>query len=172
MAAAPPPVNATAAALLGLLQDGPATGGELLVRAKQAYDGFFGLTRSQVYRELPAMTGLGLLRLGRQGQRSSQQYVLTPAGRRAFRGWLAADPVSSADAVRSPLLLRLVHAGELPATARAELVAGAREVLAQRLVATRTAVGVAEGPYAVAAAEFAVAHVRAVAKVVERVARA
>lgn len=171
MAAAPVPVNATAAALLGLLQDGPATGGELVSRAQAVHGGFFGLTRSQVYRELPAMAGAGLLRLGRQGPRASQQYVLTAAGRRAFRGWLAADPVGSADAVRSPLLLRLLHAGELTGPQRQRLVDGARLVLAQRLASARTAAEAAEGPYAVAAAEFAVAHVKAVSKVVERVAR-
>jgi DNA-binding PadR family transcriptional regulator len=172
MAAAPVTVNATAAALLGLLRDGPATGGELVSSAESAYSGFFGLTRSQVYRELPVMAAAGLLRLGRRGPRASQQYVLTAAGRKAFRSWLAAEPVGSADAVRSPLLLRLVHSGELTGPQRERLVDGAREVLAQRLVTARTAARAAEGPYAVAAAEFAVAHVKAVAKVVERVARA
>jgi DNA-binding PadR family transcriptional regulator len=173
MAAAPAPVtvNATAAALLGLLRDGPATGGELVSSAESTYSGFFGLTRSQVYRELPVMAATGLLRLGRRGPRASQQYVLTAAGRKAFRGWLAAEPVGSADAVRSPLLLRLVHAGELTGPQRERLVDGARQVLAQRLVTARSAARAAEGPYAVAAAEFAVAHVKAVAKVVERVAR-
>ena len=171
MAPAPVPVNATAAALLGLLQGGPATGGELVARAEQVYGGFFGLTRSQVYRELPVMAELGLLRLGRQGPRASQQYVLAAAGRRAFRGWLAAEVVSAGDTVRSPLLLRLAHAGELSDVQRAHLVAGAREVLSRRLEAARVAVRAAQGPYAVAAAEFAVAHLKAVAKVVERVAK-
>lgn len=161
-------VNATAAALLGLLHDGPATGGELIAAAHQQYGGFFGLTRSQVYRELPAMADAGLLRLGRQGARASQQYVVTAAGKKAFRGWLAGGP-ADADAVRSPLVLRLVHSDQLPAGARRALLAQARESVAERLVAGRAAVGRARTPQARAAAEFAVAHVRALGKLVDTV---
>jgi len=170
-AAAPAPVNATAAALLGLLHRGPATGGQLIALAEHRYGGFFGVTRSQVYRELPVLAEQGLLRLGKQGARASQSYVITAAGKRAFRSWLAADSGATADAVRSPLLLRWVHAGELTVAERTRLVVQAREVLAQRLDDAKAAAATADGPYAVAVAEFAVAHARAVAKVVERVAR-
>ena len=59
-------LNATSAALLGLLHDGPKTGGQLVAAATERFGGFFSVTRSQVYRELPALTESGLLRLGKQ----------------------------------------------------------------------------------------------------------
>jgi DNA-binding PadR family transcriptional regulator len=101
-------LNATAAALLGLLQDGPATGGQLVAAAEERFGTFFSVTRSQVYRELPALAKEGLVRLGKQGPRSSQQYAITAAGKKAFKGWLTSD--SGPDHLRSPLILRLVHA--------------------------------------------------------------
>ena len=58
------PVNATAAALLGLLHGGPMTGGQLVAAAGERFGLFFSVTRSQVYRELPALTEEALLRLG------------------------------------------------------------------------------------------------------------
>ena len=84
-----PVINATAAALLGLLHDGPMSGGQLVSAADGRFGSFFSVTRSQVYRELPALTEAGLLKLGEQGPRASQQYVITAAGRRAFAAWLA-----------------------------------------------------------------------------------
>ena len=74
------PVNATAAALLGLLHDGPMTGGQLVAAAGDQYGSFFSVTRSQVYRELPGLAEAGLLKLGKQGPRASQQYAITAAG--------------------------------------------------------------------------------------------
>src|SRR6476661_5973993 len=75
------PVNSTAAALLGLLHSGPMTGGQLVAAATERFGAFFSVTRSQVYRELPTLTDAGLLRLGEQGPRASQQYVVTTAGK-------------------------------------------------------------------------------------------
>src|SRR3954449_6951749 len=60
------PVNATAAALLGLLHTGPMTGGQLVAAAGEQFGAFFSVTRSQIYRELPALAGAGLLKPGKQ----------------------------------------------------------------------------------------------------------
>ncbi len=114
------PVNATAAALLGLLHEGPMTGGQLVAAAGDQYGSFFSVTRSQVYRELPGLADAGLLRLGKQGPRASQQYAITAAGRRAFKSWLING--GGSDALRSPLVLRLLNAGSLTVKQRAELV--------------------------------------------------
>ena len=122
------PVNATAAALLGLLHDGPMTGGELVAAAGEQYGAFFSVTRSQVYRELPGLAEAGLLRLGKQGPRASQQYAITAAGRRAFKAWLTSG--GGADALRSPLVLRLLNAGSLTVKQRAELVGASRTAYA------------------------------------------
>ena len=153
-------MNATAAALLGLLHSGPMTGGQLVAAAAERFGAFFSVTRSQVYRELPALATAGLLTAGPQGPRASRQYTITAAGKRAFKAWLTAG--GGADALRSPLVLRLLHAGSLTARQRAELVAGSREAYAVRLASARAAARGEADPYRKAVAEFAVAHVRAV----------
>lgn len=160
-------LNATAAALLGLLHDGPMTGGQLVAAATERFGGFFSVTRSQVYRELPALAEANLLRLGKQGPRSSQQYVLTAAGKRAFKTWLATEP--GPDHLRSPLILRLVHAAALPEKQRAELIDSAKQSYTKKLEELRASARALEDPYAKAAAEFAVAHTRAVLKLLDAI---
>ena len=161
------PVNATAAALLGLLHSGPMTGGQLVAAAGERFGLFFSVTRSQVYRELPALTEEGLLRLGKRGPRASQQYAITAAGKRAFKAWLAAG--GDADAVRSPLVLRLLHAGTLTVKQRTELLRSAREAYAERLAAARAAARATDDPYGKPVADFAVAHTRAMIKLIDAV---
>lgn len=160
-------LNATSAALLGLLQGGPLTGGQLVVAAGERYGSFFSVTRSQVYRELPVLTEGGLLRLGKRGARSSQQYVLTAAGKRAFKSWLTA--ASGSDNLRSPLILRLVHAGQLTAKQRTNLVGNARLDYLGYLDEARAEAKAATDPYTKAAADFTVAHRRAVLKLLDAI---
>lgn len=162
-----PELNATAAALLGLLHDGPKAGGELVSAARERFGGFFGVTRSQVYRELPVLAEAGLVRLGKQGARSSQQYAITAAGKRAFKAWLAA--VAEPDQLRSPLILRLAHSASLTPRQRAELVGRARQAYVARLDAARVAAKTAGDPYTKAAADFAVAHTRAMIKLLDAI---
>jgi DNA-binding PadR family transcriptional regulator len=97
-------VNATAAALLGLLHDGPMTGGQLMAAAERRLGAYWSMTRSQVYRELPALAEAGYVKLGKPGPRSSQPYSITPAGKRVFARWLAEEP--GRDTVRNPVALR------------------------------------------------------------------
>ena len=97
-------INATAAALLGLLHDGPMTGGQLMAAADERLGAFWSMTRSQVYRELPAMAERGYVKLGKPGPRSSQPYAITPAGKRAFTRWITEEP--GREALRSPAALR------------------------------------------------------------------
>ncbi len=162
-------LNATAAALLGLLHDGPATGGQLVAGADERFGAFFSVTRSQVYRELPALSKEGLVRLGKQGPRSSQQYVITAAGKKAFKGWLTAD--SGPDHLRSPLILRLVHAASLTAKQRATLIDTARATYSQELDEAKAATKAAEDAYAKAVAEFGQAHAKAALKLLDSVAQ-
>lgn len=153
-------LNATSAALLALLHTGPMTGGQLVTAAGQRFGSFFSVTRSQVYRELPVLTQAGLLRLGKRGTRSSQQYVLTAAGKRAFISWLSST--SGSEHLRSPLILRLVHAGQLTPKQRANLVSNTRARYLGRLDEARADAKAATNPYLKAAADFTVAHRRAV----------
>jgi DNA-binding PadR family transcriptional regulator len=161
------PVNATAAALLGLLHAGPMTGGQLVAAAGERFGAFFAVTRSQVYRELPALADAGLLRLGKVGPRASQQYAVTAAGRRSFKAWLAAD--GGVDPVRSPLVLRMLHAETLTAKQRARLVGASRAAYAERLVAARAVARGEADPYRKAVADFVVAHLGAMLKLLDAI---
>ena len=160
-------MNATAAAVLGLLQDGPMSGGQLVTAAAERFGSFFSVTRSQVYRELPTLVAAGLLEPGQQGPRASQQYTITAAGRRSFTAWLAAG--EGADALRSPLVLRLLYAGMLSAKQRAELVRSSREAYTARLAAARAAARGERDPHRKAVADFAVAHIRAMLKLIDAI---
>ena len=98
-------LNATAAALLGLLHEGPMTGGQLMAAAERRLGPYWSMTRSQVYRELPALAETGYVKLGKPGPRSSQPYAITPAGKRAFARWLGEAP--GREALRNPVALRV-----------------------------------------------------------------
>lgn len=161
------PVNATAAALLGLLHAGPMTGGQLVAAAGEQFGSFFAVTRSQCYRELPVLADAGLLKLGKVGARASQQYAITAAGRRSFKAWLAAD--GGADPLRSPLVLRMLYAETLTVKQRAQLVGASREAYAERLVAARAAARGEADPYRKATADFVVAHLRAMLKLLDAI---
>src|SRR5205823_580021 len=141
------------------------TGGQLVSAAGERFGAFFSVTRSQVYRELPALAEAGLLRLGKQGPRSSQQYVLTPAGKKAFKAWLTSEP--GPDHLRSPLILRLVHANSLTPKQRANLIESARQRYQADQDAAKAATKAAEDPYARAVAEFGQAHAKAVLKLLD-----
>lgn len=124
-------VNPTAAALLGLLHEGPMTGGQLMAAAQRRLGAFWSMTRSQVYRELPALAEAGFVKLGKPGARSSQPYAITPAGKRAFARWLAEAPAR--EAVRNPVALRVAFGGQQSATQLKNVYAQAAEYHAAAL---------------------------------------
>ena len=107
------------------------------------------------------------MRLGKQGPRSSQQYVLTAAGKKAFKAWLMTP--SSPDHLRSPLILRIVNSGVLTPKQRANLFATARETYKAELDEARAAVKAATDPVEKAVAEFGQAHARAALKLLDTV---
>ena len=148
-----PRLNATSAALLGLLHDGPLTGWELIGRAQERIGEFWSLTPSQVYRELTAMDGRGLISAGPTGPRDRKRYELTPRGRDAFAAWVDAPP--GPDQVRIPLLLTIAFADHLPAERLDELVAEQRQVHAERLARYREHAAALSGAQDVPAARLA-----------------
>ena len=156
-------LNSTAAALLGLLHEGPMTGGELVAAAKERMEPFWSVTRSQVYRELPGLAEAGYVRPGKLGPRAAQPYTVTAAGKRAFRAWLAEEP--GADHSRNPLVLRVSFGAHHQRGAVAKLVDEARGRHQEALTANRSRVTQLkrEGgdPYQIATAEFGVAYERA-----------
>jgi DNA-binding PadR family transcriptional regulator len=131
------PLNATAAALLGLLHQGPMTGWDLVTTAQDRIGNFWTLTQSQVYRELARMTETGLLTVGDPGPRDRKPYTITSAGRAAFAEWIDQEPAG--EQIRVPLLLTIQFADHLPAQRLREIIANQRAAHVQRLAEYRAA---------------------------------
>jgi DNA-binding PadR family transcriptional regulator len=155
-------INATAAAVLGLLHEGPMTGGQLMAAADRRLGAYWSMTRSQVYRELPALAELGYVKLGKPGPRASQPYSITAAGKRAFSRWLAEPP--GRDLLRNPTALRVAFGAQQSAGQLKELLEGANEYHSEALTLAKEQVKEVkkEGDeYGAAALDFAVAYHKA-----------
>ncbi|MFC6014605.1 helix-turn-helix transcriptional regulator [Plantactinospora solaniradicis] len=155
-------INPTAAALLGLLHEGPMTGGQLMAAAERRLAPYWSMTRSQVYRELPALADQGLVRLGKPGPRSSQPYAITAAGKRTFSRWLTEMP--GRDTVRNPTALRVAFGPQHSATQMRTLVSSANDYHTEALASAREQARDAKkagDSYGAAALEFAVAYHKA-----------
>src|SRR5437763_9442557 len=87
----PATVNPTSASLLGFLCWRPMSGGEIVSAVEGSVGHFWNITRSQIYRELQALAGEGLVKLGEVGPRRRAPYAITDRGREAFRAWLETD---------------------------------------------------------------------------------
>ncbi|MFC7550220.1 PadR family transcriptional regulator [Plantactinospora sp. GCM10030261] len=155
-------INPTAAALLGLLHEGPMTGGQLMAAAERRLGPYWSMTRSQVYRELPVLADQGLVRMGKPGPRSSQPYAITAAGKRTFSRWLTEHP--GRDALRNPVALRVAF-GPLHTTAQLKaLYSTANEYHTEALAFVREQAKESKkagDKYGAAALEFAVAYHKA-----------
>jgi DNA-binding PadR family transcriptional regulator len=155
-------VNPTAAALLGLLHEGPMTGGQLMAAAERKLGSFWSMTRSQVYRELPALADAGYVKLGKPGPRSSQPYSITPAGKRVFLRWLA-EPAGR-DAVRNPIALRVAFGASHTAAQLRDLYNSATDYHNEALAEARDAAKESKkdgDDFGAAALEFAVSYHKA-----------
>lgn len=155
-------INPTAAALLGLLHSGPMTGGQLMAAAQRRLGTFWSMTRSQVYRELPALAEAGYVKLGKPGARSSQPYAVTPAGKRAFVRWLAEEP--GREAVRNPIALRAAFGSQQSAAQLQEVYTQATQYHTAALADAREQAKDARkggDEFTATAIEFAVAYHRA-----------
>ncbi|MDI2130736.1 PadR family transcriptional regulator [Yinghuangia seranimata] len=124
-------LNPTAASLLGFLHGGEASGYELVETADLVIGDFWSLTRSQVYRELAALEGRGLVEAGPTGARSRRPYTLTNAGRAAFAAWVAQPP--GPETIRYPLLLSIGFGSWIDPGALLGFVAEHRVAHAERL---------------------------------------
>jgi DNA-binding PadR family transcriptional regulator len=155
-------INATAAALLGLLHEGPMTGGQLMSIAESRLGAFWSMTRSQVYRELPALADRGYVKMGKPGPRASQPYAITAAGRRAFTRWLSEEPAR--EAVRNPVALRVAFGSHQTAAQMRAAYTSATDYHTEALAESREAARALrkEGDeHTAAAVDFAVAYHKA-----------
>jgi DNA-binding PadR family transcriptional regulator len=159
----PRSLNATAASLLGFLHEGPMTGWDLVAVAQQRIGDFWSLTQSQVYRELATMAEQGLVEAGERGSRDKRPYMITPAGRSAFRDWMEQMPGD--ETIRFPLLLTMAFGSHLPAGRLSTMLEQHRLIHSERLRAYRIQLDevVALGdPYAQATLDFGITYEEAV----------
>ena len=129
-------VNPTAAALLGLLHEGPMTGGQLMAAAERRLG---AVLVDDPQPGLPGAAGAGRAWVtcgsASPGPRSSQPYAITPAGKRAFSRWLAEDP--GRDAIRNPVALRVAFGTQHSASQLKDLYAAANEYHTEALAEVR-----------------------------------
>ena len=114
-------------ALLGLLEDGPASGYTLTTRFDRSLRRYaWSAQQSHIYPELNKLAGEGLIEVAEEGARGRRTYALTATGREALRAWLLAEPRQRA--VRDEYALRrmLISALE-PAEARVQIEADLAE---------------------------------------------
>ncbi|BCY10497.1 PadR family transcriptional regulator [Actinoplanes sp. L3-i22] len=106
-------------AVLGLLEDGPASGYALTARFEKSLQRFAWTARqSHIYPELARLAEDGLIEVAEEGARGRRTYAITASGRDALRGWLLSPPKPRA--VRDEQILRLCLISALePAEARA-----------------------------------------------------
>lgn len=119
-----PEINATAASLLGFLSAGGMTGWDLDRTVRATIGNFWNVTRSQVYRELRTLAGLGLVEEGDSGPRERRPYRITESGRATFAAWIARDP--GPPIIRMPFLLTVFFGAHLPPGRLDEILAALR----------------------------------------------
>jgi DNA-binding PadR family transcriptional regulator len=78
-------------ALLGLLEEHPASGYELTKRFEMSLANVWSATHSQIYPELSRMADAGLVVAGAEGARGRKEYRITPEGSAELRRWLTTD---------------------------------------------------------------------------------
>lgn len=133
-----------------------------MAAAERRLGPYWSMTRSQVYRELPALAEQGYVRLGKPGPRASQPYAITAAGKRAFSRWLTEAP--GRDALRNPIALRVAFGEQHTENQLRTLYSEANERHAEALAIVREQARDAKkagDTYGAAALEFAVAYHKA-----------
>ncbi len=93
-------------ALLGLLEDGPASGYELTGRFERSLRKYaWTAQQSHIYPELKRLAGDGLITIADEGARGRRTYALTATGRDELRRWLT-SPIKQR-AIRDEQVLRM-----------------------------------------------------------------
>ena len=80
-------------ALLGLLEDGPASGYLLATRFDRSLRRFaWSAQQSHIYPELRRMADAGLITIAEEGARGRRTYAITKAGLAELQTWLRSPP--------------------------------------------------------------------------------
>jgi DNA-binding PadR family transcriptional regulator len=156
------PLNATAASILGLLDRKPRSGWELYATFECSIGQFWNVTRSQIYRELRTLEAAGLIEIGATGARERRVCTIAPAGRAAFRAWLAKTPGD--ELIRFPLLLTTFFGDALPPETLRNACVTHRRTHAARLAAYEAQLPetVEHDPFPALALRFGIAYERTV----------
>lgn len=98
-------------AVLGMLDEAPASGYDLLKRFEQAMSNVWPATQSQLYGELGKLEKAGLIRVHAEGARGRKEYAITDEGCAELRHWLV--EVTPTRSPRSEILLRVYFLGSV-----------------------------------------------------------
>jgi DNA-binding PadR family transcriptional regulator len=110
-------------AVLGLLEDGPASGYTLTTRFERSLQRYaWSARQSHIYPELGRLAEEGLIEVVEEGARGRRTYAITDAGRTALREWLRSPTKPRAVRDEQALRLCLISALE-PAEAREVVLA-------------------------------------------------
>jgi len=96
-------------ALLGLLEDGPASGYTLATRFDRSLRRWaWSAQQSHIYPELKRMADDGLITVAEEGARGRRSYALTKAGLAELRDWLQSEPKERATRDERALRMLLI----------------------------------------------------------------
>ncbi|HEY6740178.1 MAG TPA: PadR family transcriptional regulator [Actinopolymorphaceae bacterium] len=110
-------------ALLGLLEDQPASGYALTARFERSLRRFaWTAQQSHIYPELKRLADDGLITVIEEGPRGRRTYAITDKGRQELRDWLMSPPRPRA--VRDEHVLRMSLLSALEVPQARELVRG------------------------------------------------
>ena len=96
-------------AVLGMLDDEPGSGYDLLKRFERAMSNVWPATQSQLYGELGKLESAGMIHVHAAGPRGRKEYEITDAGRAELKHWLLEVPPLGAP--RNDNLLRVYFLG-------------------------------------------------------------
>jgi PadR family transcriptional regulator AphA len=99
-------------AVLGMLDEEPGSGYDLLKRFERAMSNVWAATQSQLYGELGKLEKAGLIRVHAEGPRGRKEYAITDDGRAELRHWLI--EVKPSRSPRNEVLLRVYFLGSVP----------------------------------------------------------
>lgn len=112
-------------AVLGLLDERPMSGYDLLKRFEQAMSNVWPATQSQLYGELGKLEAAGWIRVHAEGPRGRKEYEITEDGRAELRHWLV--DVEPKPVTRTESLLRVYFLGAVGPEQAREYLAGLGE---------------------------------------------
>lgn len=129
-------LSASSLATLGLVAIGPVSGYELVAFADRSIAYFWSIPRSQLYRELARLEGLGLIAGTHVPQTSAPDkrvYEITEEGRTVLAAWVESPTLPPDRSKKNGLLLKVFMTRHAPPEALGPLLRGYRESVQRQL---------------------------------------